>query len=167
MAQPGGPRGRTTTVTELKNDDPGMASAYDVVKDEDLDCLTELEATRMDFRFWKQKAAEYNFGQGELVTTTRTSLPRLDHYKKCHDVVKDWVRCKAVNRFVTMTGVCNPLKDQVTMCVNDTWVERYQFRRKMQENVWNPQENLYAQAQTKARYERSFLSMMVDDHDVD
>eukprot|EP01061_Rhynchopus_euleeides_P008572 TRINITY_DN1771_c3_g1_i1.p1 TRINITY_DN1771_c3_g1~~TRINITY_DN1771_c3_g1_i1.p1 ORF type:complete len:173 (+),score=52.01 TRINITY_DN1771_c3_g1_i1:198-716(+) len=172
MSMPGGPQGKgmsVHTVDMLKQQDMagGEEAAYDLIKEEDLANMTELEKTRLDFRFWKQKASEYSFGQGELVTVTRTGLPRLDHYKKCHEVVKDFVRCKAVNRFVTGTGVCNPLKDQVTLCVNDSWVERYHFRRKMYQDVWTNQEQLFASTHEKAKYDRSFLSMMVDDHDAD
>ncbi|KAJ9451835.1 hypothetical protein DIPPA_15115 [Diplonema papillatum] len=140
---------------------------YSILKDEDLEDMTELQKTRLDFRFWKQKAQEYHFGEGELVMTVKTTFPRLEHFPKCQDVAKDWMRCKAINRWLTPTGICNPLRDQVAMCINDTWVERYKFRSKMHTDIWLKQEILSHGTHAKSHYDRAFLGMMVDDHDAD
>ena len=142
-------------------------SAYGLLREQDLEDMQALEATRMDFRFWKKKADDYNFGQGELVTTSRIVFPKLEHYTKCHDVVRDWTKCKTVNKWASWTGICGPLKEQVAMCINDTWVERYRFRAKMSENVWRKQDMLMSQTASQARYDRRFYGMMVDDHDTD
>eukprot|EP01064_Diplonema_japonicum_P010998 TRINITY_DN1825_c0_g1_i1.p1 TRINITY_DN1825_c0_g1~~TRINITY_DN1825_c0_g1_i1.p1 ORF type:complete len:190 (+),score=36.91 TRINITY_DN1825_c0_g1_i1:59-571(+) len=170
MAVPGGPGARPAhfSLESVTSNIPAdEAGAYEIIREEDLENLMELQKTKMDFRFWKRKAEEYHFGEGELVTTTKMTFPRLEHYTKCHDVTRDWVRCKTINRFLTGTGICNPLKDQVSMCVNDTWVERYRFRSQMYKNVWNKQEILSSKTQTSAHYDRAFLGMMVDDHDAD
>eukprot|EP01063_Lacrimia_lanifica_P000217 TRINITY_DN10100_c0_g1_i1.p1 TRINITY_DN10100_c0_g1~~TRINITY_DN10100_c0_g1_i1.p1 ORF type:complete len:177 (+),score=84.73 TRINITY_DN10100_c0_g1_i1:87-617(+) len=142
-------------------------AAFSLLQEEDLANLTELEEKKMDFKFWKKKAEEYTFGQGELVTTVKTTFPRLDHYKKCHEVAKDWARCKTVNKYMTISGICNPLRDQVAMCINDTWLERYKFRQNMYQNVWSQQELLARKSMTQSHYDRAFLGMMVDDHDAD
>ena len=173
MSQPGGPGAQhkfgTTTLADIKLKDmeEGESGAYEILKDDDLACLTELEKTRLDFRFWKQKADEYSFGKGDIVVAKRTVFPRFEHYKKCHDVVKDWLRCKTINRFLTASQICTPLKDQVAMCVNDTWVERYKYRHDMYENVWSKQAALTHTVSSQATYDKAFLSLMIDDHDSD
>eukprot|EP01065_Artemidia_motanka_P033585 TRINITY_DN405_c1_g2_i1.p1 TRINITY_DN405_c1_g2~~TRINITY_DN405_c1_g2_i1.p1 ORF type:complete len:159 (+),score=34.53 TRINITY_DN405_c1_g2_i1:87-563(+) len=157
-----------STVEELRDAAPiDERAAYDILREADLQEMQELQKRRLDFRFWRNKAAGYKFGKGEVMIASQITFPRLEHYKQCHDVAKDWMRCKSVNSWVRWTGICAPLKDQLTMCINDTWIERHEHRNKMTTNVYKVQEQAFHGTRSRAHYDKAFYSLMLDDADAD
>eukprot|EP01060_Flectonema_neradi_P039430 TRINITY_DN867_c14_g1_i1.p1 TRINITY_DN867_c14_g1~~TRINITY_DN867_c14_g1_i1.p1 ORF type:complete len:178 (+),score=22.47 TRINITY_DN867_c14_g1_i1:30-563(+) len=155
------------TITGLNYNGKTTTQEPKLPSETDIEDLQALESTKLDFRFWKKKAEEYNFGQGELLTSSRIVFPNLENYPKCRGVVSDWTKCKTINKWATWTGICSHLKEQVGMCINDTWVERQTFRNRMTDNVWRQQQMVMSQTASKAAYDRRFYGMMVDDHDTD
>mmetsp|Transcript_7913 Transcript_7913/g.11955 ORF Transcript_7913/g.11955 Transcript_7913/m.11955 type:complete len:148 (-) Transcript_7913:112-555(-) len=56
--------------------------------------------------------------------------PKLSEFPQCKDVIRDYYKCKDLPVVLQMMSVCEPLKEQLSSCINLQFVKRRNKDRK-------------------------------------
>jgi hypothetical protein len=84
-----------------------------------------------DFEYWRHQASRYPYiresdEKSNFFLRGVTVHPRLSDYPMCKEVIADYFTCRESQRALRMFNVCQPVKEQLSSCINLVFVKNHE-----------------------------------------